>query len=188
MNASPSLKHTSVLSNVTRSDANMTLNIDDVLRTAPPLQPRWTKTLIGSGGSRAYVDMRGCVWAHALVSVFAFITLALFSTQVNILHVPLPLWPVARHSVQLFTRSFVFSGLRMHLPLNPRLPLPHNPNSDAHPVGPGCRLIHPRQRCQLGSENAAAGGSNRSWRRTGNSNVSTAGGRYVGMDTPTRCR
>ena len=83
LTTSPSSKHVSLMSNITKMEArNVTIDIDEALVTAPTLEPRWTRTLVGAFGSKAYLDLRPCVWAHALVSVFAFATLALFSTQV----------------------------------------------------------------------------------------------------------
>jgi len=83
LNTPPS-KHFSLSSNVTKSEGrNITYDIDDVVATAPALEPRWARTLVGAFGSKAYLDLRPCVWTHAIVSVGAFFTLALFSTQVT---------------------------------------------------------------------------------------------------------
>ncbi|KAF8480590.1 hypothetical protein JB92DRAFT_3273696 [Gautieria morchelliformis] len=84
LSTSPGSRHMSLLSNITRMEGrNVVIDIDDAIVTAPKLYPRWTRTLVGAFGSKAYLDLRPCVWAHALVSVFAFASLALLSTQVS---------------------------------------------------------------------------------------------------------
>lgn len=60
-----------------------TIEIDDVIVAAPALKPRWTHSLVGRLGGKAYLDLRPRVWGHALVSVLAFLSLALLSPQVR---------------------------------------------------------------------------------------------------------
>ena len=62
------------------------INVTTVVKvatTASTLEPRWKHTVVGSSSSKAYLDLSASVWPHAIVSVIAFFTLALFSTQVN---------------------------------------------------------------------------------------------------------
>ncbi|KAF8587412.1 hypothetical protein K439DRAFT_1630712 [Ramaria rubella] len=63
-------------------DRDFAIEIDQILATAPALQPRWKHTLTGAHGSKSYLDLRPSVWAHALVSTATFLSLALLSTQV----------------------------------------------------------------------------------------------------------
>lgn len=80
----------SLVSNPPRPEVqDVTVDVDSVLTTPPTLHPLWTHTVIGAFGSKSYLDLRGCVWAHGLVSVLSFLTLALFSTQVNYAFEPL---------------------------------------------------------------------------------------------------
>ena len=79
----PSSKQLPPLTNITRPEEKIATYDIDMVATAPTLEPRWRQTFVGTFGSKAYLDLSPPVWAHALVSVLAFFTLALFSTQAS---------------------------------------------------------------------------------------------------------
>ncbi|KAF8506371.1 hypothetical protein BU17DRAFT_100827 [Hysterangium stoloniferum] len=59
------------------------VEIDRVVASIPVLKPRWTRITLCPDGTKCYLDFRGRVWEHAVVSLLAFGTLALLSNPIK---------------------------------------------------------------------------------------------------------